>query len=297
MAMFRNLRVKKEPEKVVPDLGELTARWLTRSPDLPITLKQINNLPDSAKKRVYRALLPPGLLGRFGINPISWAGPEGDEHVVLQAQPETSKVSLSARQTPDPATEFFYLELQDTTLNGINLNFLLLSDPTSPRFDTDRDEAGQTTLFGTVHRNRAAEEQAQAAGLAPAQVRNGLGGSRQALEHLEGFLVALGHRAYFLEPLTYVSAWLFERRGFAYVQGHKLMDDIHAEFQPSGRLHQALDGSTPFRQPEQWSSVRGRAWAIHDGILAAIEANWNELRMVKQVGRQSGVETFPDAVY
>ena len=55
--------------------------------------------------------------------------------------------------------------------------------------------------------------------------------------------------------------------------------------------------STPFRQPEQWRTVRGRAWAIHDGILAAMDARWNDLRMVKQVGKHAGVNTFPDAVY
>jgi hypothetical protein len=75
------------------------------------------------------------------------------------------------------------------------------------------------------------------------------------------------------------------------------MEDIQREFQPGGRLHRALDGSTPFRQPGQWRSVRGRAWAIHDGVLAAIDAGWRELRMIKQVGRHAGVDTFPDAVY
>jgi len=90
---------------------------------------------------------------------------------------------------------------------------------------------------------------------------------------------------------------VFERRGFAYVRGHKLMDDIHKEFQPDGRLYQALDGSTPFRQPDQWSSVRGRAWAIHDGLLDAIDAEWDKLRMIKQVGRHADAETFPEATY
>ncbi len=117
------------------------------------------------------------------------------------------------------------------------------------------------------------------------------------LEHLEAFLMTWGHTAYALEPLTYVSAWVFERYGFAYSRGHKLMDDIHREFQPGGRLHAALDSSTPFRQPDQWRSVRGRGWAIHDGVLAAIGATWNDLRMVKRIGRHAGVETFPDAVY
>jgi hypothetical protein len=43
--------------------------------------------------------------------------------------------------------------------------------------------------------------------------------------------------------------------------------------------------------------VRGRAWAIHDGILKALDANWDNIRMVKQIGRQAGVETFPGAKY
>jgi hypothetical protein len=75
------------------------------------------------------------------------------------------------------------------------------------------------------------------------------------------------------------------------------MDDIQREFQPGGRLHQALDGSTPFRPRDAWRTVRGRAWAIHDGILEIIDARWDALRMVKQVGRHAGVDTFPQAIY
>jgi hypothetical protein len=141
------------------------------------------------------------------------------------------------------------------------------------------------------------EQRAMKAGLSPGQTRKGLGSSKIVLEQLESFLAALGQRAYFLEPLTYTSAWIFERRGFAYVRGHKLMSDINREFQPSGKLNKALDGSTPFRQPAQWNSVRGRAWAIHDGILDEIGARWDQLRMVKQVGHHASVETFPGSIY
>jgi hypothetical protein len=295
--MFRNLRVKRQPEKVVPDLGSLSAQWLTHSPGIPITLRQTNGLPDSTKKRLYRALLPSDLLTRFGINPITWLGLEGDQLVTLDAKPDTSVVKVSTRAATDSTDEVFYLELEDTSLNAINLNFLVLGDPASPRYGTDYDQDGFPTYWGTVRRNLAAEEQAMQAGLAPAQVRRGLGVSQLVLQHLEAFLVTFSHSAYFLEPLTYASAWLFERRGFAYVSGHKLMDDIHKEFQPGGRLHQALDGSTPFRQPDQWRTVRGRAWAIHDGILEVIAASWDQLRMVKRVGRHAGVETFPNSAY
>jgi hypothetical protein len=107
----------------------------------------------------------------------------------------------------------------------------------------------------------------------------------------------MAHHAFFLEPLTYVSAWIFEKRGFAYSKGHQLMDTIHREFQPGGELHKALDGSTPFRQPDQWQTVRGRAWAIHDGVLQVIDKKWDGLKMIKQVGRHAGVSTFPDAEY
>jgi hypothetical protein len=152
-------------------------------------------------------------------------------------------------------------------------------------------------MFGTLQRNIRAEEEAKRAGLTPGQVRPGLRGSRVVFDQLDAFLSALGHRAYFLEPLTYASAWLFERRGFAYVRGHKLMNDIHREFQPGGLLHRQLDDSSLFRLRDQADTVRGRAWAIHDGILDAIEQRWDKIRMVMQIGRTSGVETFPDARY
>lgn len=295
--MFRQLRRKKQPDKIVPDLGSLSSDWLTKSPTVPITLNQINGLPESAKRRAYRGLLPPSLLVPYGINPITWEGPDGQERVRLKAERDTDMVSLAVRVTPDDPDDFFLLELRDTALNGVNLDFVMLSDPNSPRFDTDRDEDNNPTLFGTVRRNLIAEEQAMRAGLAPAQTRKGLSASRLVLQQVEAFLVTCGHSAYFLEPLTYVSAWLFERRGFAYVSGHKLMDDVHHQFQVGGRLRQALDGSTPFRQPDQWRTVRGRAWAIHDGVLETIGASWNSVRMVKQVGCHAGVETFPNATY
>jgi hypothetical protein len=125
----------------------------------------------------------------------------------------------------------------------------------------------------------------------------GLGSSRLVFEQIDAFLSMLGHRAYFLEPLTYASAWVFERRGFAYVRGHKLMDDIQREFRPDGRLYQCLDARSAFRKRNQADTVRGRAWAIHDGILEALGLRWDQLRMVKQIGRHAGVQTFPKATY
>jgi hypothetical protein len=294
--MFRNLRVKQLPQKIVPDAKSISVEQLERDASIPITLRQISDLPDNAQKRVYRAVLPPSLLASFNIDPITWKGSNGTDLVRLQTS-DAGKTNISICPADDNCDDYMIIGLADNSFNGIDLEMLVLNDPNSPRFQTDFDEDGQPTMFGTLRRNLDEEIGAMRAGLAPGQVRRGLGGSRLVLNHLDNFLATLGHRAYFLEPLTYASAWIFERRGFAYVRGHKLMDDINTEFQPGGRLFKALDGSTPFRQPDQWRTVRGRAWAIHDGILEAIDALWDGLRMVKQVGRHAGLETFPDATY
>lgn len=288
-------RLKQQTEKVVPDLGNITLSLLERDATTPFTLKQLNSLPENIKRRVYRNLIPTGLLTRFNIDPITWLGSQKEPLVFLDTNDE--KVLISARTTSAPEDEFFALELADNMLNGIDLNLLLLNDPISIRFNTDKDTNGNSTMFGTINRNLEEEARAKQAGLAPGQIRNSLSASQQILDRVDTFLSTLGQRAYFLEPLSYASAWVFERRGFAYVRGHKLMTDIQREFQPGGILHRALDGSSAFRQPDQWNTVRGRAWAIHDGILEALDTNWDKLRMVKQIGKSAGANTFPDSIY
>jgi hypothetical protein len=295
--MFQYFRVKRQPERVVPDLGAISVSLLEGDPSLPFTIRQLNNLPENVKRRVYRGLIPPSLLARFGIDAIRWTSSGKEALVSLQAEAGSDKVLITARTSSNLEDEYLALELADNFINSIELNLIVLSDPSAPRFPIDCTEDGQPTMFGTLKRNLRAEESAKLAGLAPGQVRLGLRGSRLIFAQLDAFLSALGHRAYFLEPLTYASAWLFERRGFAYVRGHKLMNDIHREFQPGGVLHARLDDSSPFRQRDQASSVRGRAWAIHDGVLDALDTRWDKVRMVMQIGRHSGVETFPNAAY
>lgn len=295
--MFKRLRIAAEPQKVGPDPNDISIAQLIGDASLPVTIKTLNSLPENPKLRLYRTLIPVQVLAEFDINPRTWRNPDKLQQVKLEAEQGSDKVKITAWYGEDTQNEFFYLELADNQYNGIDLNFLIANNPISPKFRTDYDEEGRETLFGTVRRNLAEEEKAMRAGLAPGQVREGLRCSHIVFQHIETFLTMMAHHAFFLEPLTYVSAWIFEKRGFAYSRGHQLMDTIHKEFQPGGELHKALDGSTPFRQPDQWRSVRGRAWAIHDGILQAIDRKWDDLKMIKQVGRHAGVNTFPDAEY
>jgi len=295
--MFKHLRVNSLPNKLQPALENLSISQLIGDANLPVTIKALNSLPENPKLRLCRTLIPIKILSDFAINPRTWKNPDGLIQVKLIADYGSDHIKISAWHGENPGNEFFYLELADNVYNGIDLNFVLVSNPMSERFGTDFDEQDRETLFGTVHRNLLEEEKAMRAGLAPGQIREGLHSSQMVINHIETFLTMMAHHAFFLEPLTYVSALIFEKRGFAYAKGHHMMDNIHREFQPGGKLNNALDGSSVFRQPDQWKTMRGRAWAIHDGILDVIDGKWDGLKMIKQVGRHAGVETFPNADY
>lgn len=295
--MIRALRIKRPSKNNVLGSATITTEHLDRDPTIPISFKQLNSLPENTKERIYRSLLPPELMRHYNIDPITWKSPDSSQPVRLTANPDTSSVEIILHSDKIHPDNLFELQLSDNYSNRVELGFMQVNDPDSPRYDIEFDEAGRPTLLGTARRNKVEEEKAMLGGLAPGQTRSGLRTSEMVFEHLETFLVTLGHQEYFLEPLTYASAWLFERRGFAYMRGHKLMNEVQVEFQPGGRLHSALDGSTLFRQPDQWQTVRGRAWAIHDGVLDSIDARWDGLRMVKQIGKCAGVNSFPDAIY
>jgi len=77
------------------------------------------------------------------------------------------------------------------------------------------------------------------------------------------------------------------------------METIDGEFRPGGRLHRALDGSTTFRRPGFDRTIRGRSWAIHDGIGDGLRAGGGVggVKMYKAAGRRAGINTFPGAIY
>jgi hypothetical protein len=258
------------------------------------SLYQVNELASAAKERIYRHLLPKELLGKFGIDPDTLCDAQGNRLVTFTCPHGSSAVEIDVRPQvgfPDP---LLYLELADTRLNQIEVILFVVNDPDSERFETDRDWRGERTEFGTFRRNVPEEIRAMEAGLAPGQVRKGLRLSRVLIPLFEDFVRRLGHEHYLMEPLAYHSAILFERQGCNYVQGLRQMQWIHEAFQPGGPLRAALDGSTPFRRPDAWRTVRGRSWAIHDGILGE---RWHGIRMYKRVGSDAAVDTFPGGPY
>ena len=169
-----------------------------------------------------------------------------------------------------------------------------ITDPRRPRYAIDRDPDGLDTLFGTTSRNLEEELRAMKDGLAPGQVRPGLRLLARVLESMEGFCRLIGQELFLIEPLFYHSAILYERRGCGYLLGRDVMEEIHASFGEGGALRAALDDSSPFRRRGAEWSVRGRSWALHDGVAGAA---WGGVKMYKAAGRHAGMDTFPGGRY
>ena len=255
-----------------------------------LTLKDIVALPYAVRDEWVRRYLPPRLLRQFGIHRQTFLNPAGEKVVEHSGQPETGEIRIVVWRSLGDRDPVALAEAADTTTDQIELRFLVTNDPDAPRFDIDMDEAGRTTLLGTAGRNLPAEVAAMEAGLAPGQVRRGLGlVLKDILPRFETFLTEIGHDLVLAVPLAYHNAILMEHWGFDYLYGRRTMQELDRRFRPGGDLRARLDGSTPFRRPEMADTVRGRSWAIHDGILGE---PLEPMKMVKRVGRHARVKTF-----
>lgn len=258
------------------------------------SIAELNALPFGVREQLYVRLVPEDLLARFDVDHRTLCDGNGQHLVRISAPDDTPWARVELRAPDNDRDAVFVVDVTMSAFGVPELAFVQLTDPDAPRFGIDRDESGQDTLLGTASRNLREEARALAAGLAPGQVRRGLGMLRRVLERMDTFCGILGRDFYLVEPLFYHSALLYERQGCDYFIGRDRMDEIHLGFQPGGVLHRRLDDATPFRRRGFEDSVRGRSWAIHDGILGSV---WDGVKMYRVPGRDAGVATFPGGAY
>lgn len=253
----------------------------------------LNKLTEEEKRPIYARFIPDALLARYSISP-DLRDANGQELAHFTYAPGSTDVTLTLRHTVEAPDPLLFAHLTDTMNGQIHVLLYILNDPHSPRFDVDRMPDGSPTQFGLSQRNLAAEEQSLAAGLAPGQVRRGPGMLRISLEAFETFIASLGHQVYFIDPLYYHNAVIFERYGFAYQKGRRRMEAYHSGFQPGGELRDRLDGCSPFRQPWMADSIRGRSWAMHDGVAGQV---FTDVTMYKRLHELAGIDTYPGGVW
>jgi hypothetical protein len=254
------------------------------------SIYEVNHLPLEERIKVYRALIPVPIFTIFGIDRHTFKNRDGEKVVQFHTPESHGFVSIDVKQKPNHLDSIFFLQLSDTPfMDNLELSFIVIHDPRTERLQIDRDEEGKDTLFGTAGRNLAEEERAMQAELAPGQVYRGLRLFRPFLKILERFASNLSFSIISIEALFYHNALHYELLGFGYLEGKRRMEGIDREFQPGGRLYRRLDGSTPFRLQGAENSVRGRSWAIQDGIL---EEPWISPKLYKPIGKSVGTHTF-----
>jgi len=253
----------------------------------PTTITGINRLPVNQKREIYSRMIPPALIEQFGI-PKDFIDQNGDDLLQFTFSPGSPSVEMVLKHQIDFPDPIQYGHITDTLNGQIHVLLYILNDPESPRFDVDKCPDGQKTTFGTVERNIDAEIAALEAGLAPGQVRHGLRMLSKAITSFEVFVTNLQQNIYFVEPLYYHNAVIFEKYGFTYQKGRKLMERIQTGFSPDGDLAEKLDSSSPFRTSQAANSVRLRSWAIHDNILSE---PFSEVTMYKYVGKTANIRT------
>lgn len=255
------------------------------------SLRAINRLKVAEKEQLYAGLLPERLRHLVGLYGDSLCNAAGERLVTFIAPQGLALVRIEVRKRPDDSDTVFFLELADTQFHQLELCFCVICDPSAPRFDVDVDEHGKINWFASHGRNIAEELRSMRAGLFPNQTRRGLQLFSDFFPLLERFTDALGIEMIVAEPLSYDNAIRYEKYGFDYLRGKRLMREIDREFRPEGRYYKRLDGSTPFRMPGMERTVRGRSWAIHDGIM---DEPWDDVQIYKVIGVNAGVEMFPD---
>jgi hypothetical protein len=264
--------------------------WIVQSAR-PSALREVITTWDVERQlQLFRVLLPIARLVQFGVDPVTLTDASGRPVTRVVFDASLAGVCIELYHSGDAVDAMMEFELRDTPFNQIEVVWLTIQDPIAPRFSIDVMPNGETTLRGTTRRNLPAEADALSHGLAPGQVRRGLEEFDKAVERMETFMLCLGQRDYVAQPLYYHTAVLFERAGFSYLQGQARMERIDAGFAVAGDLRARLDGSSPFRQRELADTVRGRAWAIHDGIL---DEQWDRVRMVKRLGVHAQINTCP----
>jgi hypothetical protein len=266
---------------------------------MTFSIAKLNRLPKEERDQNYLTLVPRSIFERFEIDPKTLVNGYGERVVTGIFPPDENFACIEVKYRTADKDSIFSCQISlETFMASLHLDFLILNDPLSERFNIDVDELDKDTLLGTRSRNIPEEMKAMEAGLAPGMVRRGLRLMGEFVKCLESFMTLLEMKTVTIGAFYYHNAILWERYGFTYFKGGKIMGKIHSEFQPGGLLYEKLDDSAPFRRKGMEQSIRGRSWATHDGVLlAAFDEEWESPTMYKTLGKDFKVNTFPGQIY
>ncbi|NWF93547.1 MAG: hypothetical protein HXY46_11560 [Syntrophaceae bacterium] len=266
---------------------------------MTFTIAKLNRFPKEERNRIYLRLVPESIFERFQIDRRTLRNQFGERVVRGIFPPDDNFGCIEVKYRSEDRDCIFSCQVSlEAFMQSLHLDFLIINNPFSERFNIDVDDQGRDTLFGIRLRNIPEEIRSMEAGLAPGMVRPGLRLVKEFVGCLDGFMDLLGLKTITIGAFFYHNAVIWERYGFGYFRGRKVMERIHREFQPGGMLYEKIDDSTPFRRKGMERTIRGRSWAIHDGVyLEAFGEEWESPVMYRMLGKDFKVNTFPGQIY
>ncbi|MCD6423939.1 MAG: hypothetical protein J7L35_00395 [Anaerolineales bacterium] len=249
----------------------------------PSTIAGLNQLSADQKRETYAKIIPPQLLSQYQIDH-ELRDPQGRDLFIMHCPAGSSSAELALYHQADAADPILFGHITDTIHGQLHILLYGMNDVLTPRYDVDRLPDGAKTSFGTNHRNLEAEQKAMEAGLAPGQIYRGPHLFKESLRQFESFAACMGQDLFFVEPLFYHVAIIFEKYNFHYQTGKKFMTRISDGFSEGGDLLPLLNSSTPFRSPKAAKRIHLRSWAVHDEILGE---PFNNVTMYRYVEKET----------
>jgi len=247
----------------------------------PSTIAGLNQLPADQKRETYAQIIPPQLLTQYQIDH-DLRDPQGRDLFSMHCPDGSSSAELALYHQAEAADPILFGHITDTIHGQLHILLYGMNDVLTTRYDVDRLPDGTKTSFGTNQRNLEAEQKALEAGLAPGQIYRGPHLFKESLRQFESFAACMGHDLFFVEPLFYHVAIIFEKYNFHYQTGKRFMARIDDGFSEGGSLLPLLNGSNPFRSSKAAQQIRLRSWAVHDGILGEPYINVTMYRYVEK---------------
>ena len=224
---------------------------------MTFSIAKLNRLPKEERNSIYLRLVPGAIFEMFQIDRKTLTNPFGERVVTGVFPPDENFACIEVKYRLEDKDCIFSCQVSlEAFMQSLYLDFLIINNPFSERFNVDIDELGRDTLLGTRSRNIPEEVRAMEAGLAPGMVKHGLRLLKEFVKCLKAFMVPLKLKTITMGAFFYHNAISWERHGFTYFRGGKMMDKIHEEFQPGGLLYEKLDDSTPFRRKGMEKTVR-----------------------------------------
>src|SRR4030066_2103271 len=141
---------------------------------MTFSIARLNRLPKGERNRIYLQLIPPSLFERFQIDPKTLMNPFGERVVTGIFPVDENFACVEVKYRSGDKDCIFSCQVSlETFMQSLHLDFLIINDALSERFNIDVDELGRDTLYGTRSRNLPEEIKAMQAGLAPGRGRRG----------------------------------------------------------------------------------------------------------------------------